>query len=181
MKRRIGIFLFMAIILLVTTSCQKFAGDSGVTEYLIFKYKNIEYANYVCVRYSDKKNKVVGHPGTDLRDARWSNPASVAGKCSDGYYIIAYDTPSLNPCMTNITFSEYVEIGKATVRKDIRDTLTTRVIDRDPIKELYRINSFDTLLIVPDEQRIWGPNIDKINEMIESGEFFTYEGVERVK
>ena len=83
--------------------------------------------------------------------------------------------------MTNITFSEYVEIGEATEGKDIRDTLTTRVIDRDPIKELYRINSFDTLLIVPDEHRIWGPNIDKINEMIESGEFFTYEGVERVK
>ena len=34
-----------------------------------------------------------------------------------------------------------------------------------------------------DEQHntIEGPDIDKINALIESGEFFTYEGVERIK
>lgn len=65
------------------------------------------------------------------------------------------------------------------------DILYTRVVDSDPFEEIYSIpiHLFAVRTYYGDEEHYSydGPDIDKINEMIESGEFFTYEGVERIK
>ena len=141
---------------------------------LLFKYKDDSYANYVTVIYSSKKNKVVGYP--DSSEPLCCSLIYHARKCSNGYYITT--TVGTNSCcMTNITVNEYKEIWKATEEKDIRDTLTSRVIDRDPCLEIYKFPN-DSILLY---DYLWNKNLDKINEMIESGELFTYEGVERVK
>ena len=74
----------------------------------------------------------------------------------------------IHDCYTDITVEEYKDIWQATIDKhiDMRDTLTSRIIDRDPYEELYDVKKI---------------GVDKIKELIESGELFTYEGVERIK
>ena len=141
---------------------------------LLFKYKDDSYANYVTVIYSSKKNKVVGYP--DSSEALCCSLINYARKCVNGYYITS-TVGSNAGCMTDITVNEYKEIWKASEGKDIRDTLTSRVIDKDPCLEIYKFPN-DSILLY---DYLWNKNLDKINEMIESGDFFTYEGVERVK
>lgn len=178
--KKINIFLLVAIIMLAASSCKKIFGDSGEGEAdadVVFKYKNENYANYVAVAYSDKKNKVTGYP-----DSSEVFSFGLYGvKCSEGYYITSIEGSSpkdIRGCYTDITFREYKEIWKATNGNDIRDTLTSRVIDRDPYAEIYSLH-YDTVLYKHEGGVTF--NIDKINEMIESGDFFTYEGVERIK
>ena len=164
--KQISICVLMSIVILMASSCKKMFGDGEGVADVVFKYKNEDYVNYVGVHYSEKKNKVVGYP-----DSTGNTPSlglnGFAGKCSNGYYY------------TDITFSEYKEIWKTIGSKDMRDTLTSRVIDRDPYEEIYSLH-YDSVLYKHDEGGVT-PNIDKINELIESGEFFTYKGVERVK
>ena len=179
--KKISIYVLVAIIVSAVVSCKKIFGDSddGGAD-VVFKYKNDNYASYVAVTYSDKKKCVVGYP-----DSIGNTPSlglnSCAIKCSNGYYfasIEGYSAKSIRGCYTDIKFSEYKEIWKATKGKDIRDTLTSRVIDQDPYAEIYSLH-YDTVLY--KHEGGVSINIDKINEMIESGELFTYEGVERVK
>ncbi|MBO7055524.1 MAG: hypothetical protein J6W37_09080, partial [Bacteroidales bacterium] len=106
-------------------------------------------------------------------------------KCSNDYFLKTYvlgDPRNLvkknTAAYTDITVEEYKEIWKAMEGKDICDTLASRIIDKDPYKEIYVFSRTDTILCQGIYQE---PNFDKINEMIESGEFFTYEGVERIK
>ena len=176
-----SIYVLSAVVILVTSSCKKKFGDGEGDAEVIFKYKNEAYANYVGVSYSEKENKVVGYP-----DSTGNTPSlglnSCAVKCSNGYYYASIEgcsAKSIRGCYTDITFSEYKEIWKTIGNKDMQDTLTSRVIDRDPYAEIYSLH-FDTVLY-KHEGGMVSTNIDKINEMIESGEFFTYEGVERVK
>ena len=65
------------------------------------------------------------------------------------------------------------------------DLLYTKVIDSEPFEEIYsiRIHLFAVRTYYGDEEHYSydGPDIDKINALIESGEFFTHEGVEREK
>lgn len=179
--KQISIFVLMSIVILMASSCKKMFGDGEGVADVVFKYKNEDYVNYVGVHYSEKKNKVVGYP-----DSTGNTPSlglnGFAGKCSNGYYFASIEgcsAKSIRGCYTDITFSEYKEIWKTIGSKDMRDTLTSRVIDRDPYEEIYSLH-YDSVLYKHDEGGVT-PNIDKINELIESGEFFTYEGVERVK
>lgn len=177
--KKISFYMLTAIVMLSMISCNKyfFDSDEGGAD-IVFKYKNENYANYVGVVYSEKKNKVVGYPDSSEVFSMSLVPAT---KCSNGYYCghSAISPKSIRGCYTDITFSEYKEIWEATEGKDILDTLTSRVIDRDPYEEIYRLH-YDTILY-KHEGGCVGFNLDKINEMIESGEFFTYEGVERIK
>ncbi len=176
--KKISIYVLVAIIVSAVVSCKKKFGDSedGGAD-VVFKYKNENYANYVAVAYSDKKNRVTGYP-----DSSYAFSFGLRGeKCSGDYYISSIEGCSpkdIRGCFTDITVSEYKEIWKATKGKDIRDTLTSRVIDRDPYAEIYSLH-YDTVLY--KHEGGVSINIDKINELIESGEFFTYKGVERVK
>ena len=164
-------------------SCEKEEPVSSYgecSEYLLFKF-NGDYERYIPVGYSDKKNKVIAYP----------NPSSPftcgliysSTKCSNGYFldrqVLADPRKWKNNAIayTNITVNEYKEIWNINTI-DIRDTLTSRIIDKDPYKEIYVFSRTDTILCQGIYQE---PNYDKINELIESGELFTYEGVERVK
>ena len=181
MKQRIGIFVLTAIVLLATVSCKKMFGDSDDPECgMLLKLKDEKYANYLSFVYSDKKNYVVGYPSPE--DAHTLNSYYPNAKCPNGYYFKwGYDAKHhIHDCYTDITIKEYRDIWEATKNKDIRDTLTSRVISRDPYEELYSI-PYDTVFWKHKDNGVVGLNFDKINEMIESGELFTYEGVERVK
>ena len=160
-------------------SCEKNNTDAEEQEtYVLFNYQKDEYAKYVIVAYSEKENKVVAYPDS-------SSPFSLglnyrARKCSNGYYLTdtyVNSKSEFRGYITDITGSEYKEIWKATEGKDIRDTLTSRIVDENAYKEVYKIISRRDTVIFP----MTDLNLDNLNEMIESGEFFTYEGVERIK
>lgn len=170
-----GVFFF---------SCEKEEPVSAYgecSEYLLFKF-NGDYEQYVPVAYSDEKKKLIAHPSP-------SNPFAAglicsSKKCSNNYFLdiqVLVDPRKWGnntTAYTDITVEEYKEIWKVMEGKDIRDTLASRIIDKDPYKEIYVFPRTDTILCQGIYQE---PNFDKINEMIESGEFFTYEGVERIK
>ena len=108
---------------------------------------------------------------------------------NNGYWVTTYGK-SLDgrEVVTDISLEEYGKLYEEYAETNLdklRDTLYSRIIDREPFEELYFIPEKDFSIIVNyvDEEHYGngGPDIDKINEMIESGEFFTYEGVERVK
>ena len=150
--------------------------------YVLYKC-NGDYENFVMVGYSVEKNKLVAYP--DTSDCKTLSTSRNITKCSNDYFLNTYvlgDPHNLvkknTSAYTNITINEYKEIWRIMDGKDICDTLASRIIDKDPYKEIYIIMRADTILCQGKYQE---PNYDKINEMIESGEFFTYEGVERVK
>ena len=167
------------------SSCKKedtVADGVPYSGYVLSKY-NGDYEHFVMVGYSAEKNKLVAYP--DSSDCGTLANSSHITKCSNDYFLDTYvlgDPHNLvkknTAAYTNITVDEYKEIWRASEGKDIRDTLASRIIDTDPYKEIYIIMRADTILCQGKYQE---PNYDKINEMIESGEFFTYEGVERVK
>ena len=167
--KKLSICALIAIMFFTAISCNKEYGCGEPDQTMVFKYKNEEYANYLTVIYSEEKKSVVGYPG--LSDLPGSWILSSEARCSNGYYIntqVSGAKYHIHDCYTDITVEEYKDIWQATIDKhiDMRDTLTSRIIDRDPYEELYDVKKI---------------GVDKIKEMIESGEFFTYEGVERVK
>ncbi len=107
----------------------------------------------------------------------------------NGYWVTKYGlTLDGREVVTDISIEEFEDLYDKYAETNLdklRDTLYSRIIDRDPFEELYFIPKKDFSIIVNyvdgEHYGIGGPDIDKINEMIESGEFFTYEGVERVK
>ena len=175
--KNVILYVLTAIVCLLAISCEKNDAD-GQESYVVFNYQKDEYAKYVMVGYSEEKNKVVAYPDS-------SSPFTLglnyrARTCSNGYYLTDTYVSSKSEFrgyITDITGSEYKEIWKATEGKDIRDTLTSRIVDKDAYKEIYKIKVARDSVIFP----MTDLNLDKLNEMIESGEFFTYEGVERVK
>lgn len=185
MKRTVFLMLCASLcISFMATSCEKEEPASSYrecSEYLLFKF-NGDYEQYIPVGYSNKKNKVVAYPSP-------SNPFASgliygSEKCSNDYFLdqsVLADPRKWNNnntiVYTDISVDEYKEIWDINTI-DIRDTLTSRIIDKDPYKEIYLFPRTDTILCQGKYQE---PNFDKINEMIESGEFFTYEGVERIK
>lgn len=175
--KNVTFYVLTAIVCLLSISCEKNEAD-GQISYVVFNFQKDEYAKYVMVGYSEKKNKVVAYPDS-------SSPFTLglnyrARTCSNGYYLTDTYVSSKSEFrgyITDITGSEYKEIWKATEGKDIRDTLTSRMVDKNAYKKIYKIKSVRDTVIFP----MTDLNLDKLNEMIESGEFFTYEGVERVK
>ncbi len=108
---------------------------------------------------------------------------------SKDYYFIPYEVDPKTIKYTNVTFDEYDNLynefsieGQVDSIK-LLETMNNRVIDTAPFEEYYRFRIGDKKLcdIVNSSTLHTEPNIDKINEMIESGEFFTYEGVKRIK
>ncbi|MBR5434205.1 MAG: hypothetical protein IK117_07200 [Bacteroidales bacterium] len=175
--KNVILYVLTAIVCLLSISCEKNEAD-GQESYVVFNYQKDEYAKYVMVGYSEEKNKVVAYPDSSSPFTLGLNHR--ARKCSNGYYLTDTYVSSKSEFrgyITDITGSEYKEIWKATEGKDIRDTLTSRIVDKDAYKEIYKIKVARDSVIFP----MTDLNLDKLNEMIESGEFFTYEGVERVK
>lgn len=58
---------------------------------------------------------------------------------------------------------------------NILDTLNSRIINVDPFEEGYRLERRDW------KTKDWFIDVDRINALIESVEFFTYDGVEKIK
>ncbi|MBR4688851.1 MAG: hypothetical protein IKO90_00135 [Bacteroidales bacterium] len=177
--KKISIYVLVAIIVSAVVSCKKKFGDSEPNHGMLLKFKNEEYANYLSFSYSEEKSMVVGYPSPSDAYSLSSDPNA---KCPNGYYIrmgIFNANNHVHDCYTDITVEEYEDIWEVTKDKDIRDTLTSRVIDRDPYEELYDFPESVFYRHLPEGG--CSLDIDKINELIESGDFFTYEGVERVK
>ena len=80
--KKISFYMLTAIVMLSMISCNKYFSDSdeGGAD-IVFKYKNENYANYVGVVYSEKKNKVVGYPDSSEVFSMSLVPAT---KCSNG-------------------------------------------------------------------------------------------------
>ena len=177
--KKIFFYILTTIFFFSMVSCKKMFSDNEPECGMLLKLKDEKYANYLTFVYSDKKNKVVGYPSPE--DARTLNSYYPNAKCPNGYYFKwGYDAKyHIHDCYTDITIKEYRDIWEATKNKDIRDTLTSRVISRDPYEELYSI-PYDTVFWKHEGGGV-SLDFDKIKEMIESGELFTYEGVERVK
>lgn len=173
----------VAIIGLTMVSCNK--NDEATVKdpnsyYSVVKMKQ-DYTQYA-MGIENKKKKHV-QPATplgqkdrflQLKNGYW---VTKNGRKLDGREVV-----------TDISLEEfeklYEEYAETNLDK-LRDTLYSRIIDRDPFEELYfvRVKDFSIIVNYVDEEHYGngGPDIDKINELIESGEFFTYEGVERVK
>ena len=70
--KKISIYVLVAIIVSAVVSCKKKFGEDGGAD-VVFKYKNENYANYVAVAYSDKKNRVTGG-GRNITNRRLRRP-----------------------------------------------------------------------------------------------------------
>ena len=189
------VFLMLCASFLCTTlitSCNKeddikFGGGETINPPLGFvvlpqNESFIEYKDYVQVAV--KNGSISGYPGKGGVDASSNGMVELR----NGYFFLNHIYT--HSVFTDITFTEYNEIWEKTLNgeiKNIVDTLNTRIIDNDPFKDAYTVPNQDIFLkstpVVIDDKEYYkvSTNIDKINEMIESGEFFTYEGVERVK
>ncbi|MCQ2607730.1 MAG: hypothetical protein MJ197_03480 [Bacteroidales bacterium] len=176
---KVLLYTLTILVCILAISCEKNNVDADEQEtYVLFNYQKDEYAKYVMVAYSEEKNKVVAYPDSSLPFTLGLNYR--ARKCSNGYYLTDTYVSSKSEFrgyITDITGSEYKEIWKATDGKDIRDTLTSRIVDKNAYKEVYKIISPRDTVIFPTTDL----NLDNLNDMIESGKFFTYEGVEKVK
>ena len=175
--------LMIVIIELAMISCNKDnqpISTEGNNYYSVVKMKQ-DYTQNAMTIENKKKNHVqpitpLGHENKFLQ-------------LKNGYWVTTYGKPlDGREVVTDISLDEYEKLYNEYAETNldkIRDTLYSRIIDREPFVELYTVSikDFSKYSEYIDEQHntIEGPDIDKINALIESGEFFTYEGVERVK
>ena len=208
MKKTVFLMLCASLcISFMATSCDKKEEKPATTEpepcvddamvyYSVYKTK-ADYSDYVymsadgSLRSKDKENI-----NTSWDDEVWSELVKwySVKKLKNGYCFVPFVHRN-DIVYTDVTLEEYDRLKKEYSSEEqsnsfgLIDTLKKRIIDNDPVIECYKFRFGDPLLTFRDS--IWQaasdiagspyPNIDKINEMIESGEFFTYEGVERIK
>ena len=160
--------------------------------YSVYKTK-ADYSDYV---YVSKTNHIFSKPnpndtlnkdisGVGKNYIKWWKGQSL----SEDYYFIPFVVSPEIINYTDVTFEEYDNLCKEFSSEGqidslkLLETMKKRIIDTNPFVEYYKFKFIDEKLcdIVDSSTLHREPNFDKINEMIESGEFFTYEGVERVK
>ena len=173
--KRLNVFqvLIVAVFGVVMISCNKNDEPAESRDpnsyYSVVKMKQ-DYTQYAMGIENEKKNFV--QPIT---------PLGLENKflqLNNGYWVTTYGK-SLDgrEVVTDISLEEYEKLYEEYAETNLdklRDTLYSRIIDREPFEELYSVSKKDFSIK-------GGPDIDKINALIESGELFTYEGVERVK
>ncbi|MCQ2608090.1 MAG: hypothetical protein MJ197_05335 [Bacteroidales bacterium] len=181
--KRANVFnlLFLVIVGLSLVSCNK---EHGTTE-------GTNYYSVVKMKQDYSKNVM----GIEFKNKKYVQPCTPLGyenrflQLKNGYWVTAYDKPlDGREVATDMSLDEYEKLYKEYAETNldkIRDSLYSRIIDREPFEELYfvSIKDFSKYSEFIDEQHntIEGPDLVKINEMIETGEFFTHESVKRIK
>ena len=123
-----------------------------------------DYWKYITVTYDKINDKVKYYHSTEYRVN--------LKELHDGYYYAACDYFA-EEAYTDITYEEYKEMSD---KGEISgETLKNRIISTNYLTEKYFI--IDENAFKKDGEI----DIDALNASIESGEFFTYEGVERIK
>lgn len=188
--------LMVAIIGLAMISCKKNDSIEEGSHYSVVKLNNSKYSDWLFFGYNSEKGKVIAY--VDSSDAGSMVFHFNLTSLNKDYFLVNTTTFN-NTAYSDITVSEYKEIWKAREGKDIRDTLTSRIIDTDPYAEIYEIlpDYGDSIRIDILYQKIWNYNYrkstnskkltendsitfvktrDEILKMIEN-----YEGVKKVK
>ncbi|MBR4689166.1 MAG: hypothetical protein IKO90_01750 [Bacteroidales bacterium] len=123
-----------------------------------------DYWKYVTVTYDKVNEKVKYYHSPEYKvDLK---------ELTNGYYYATCDYFA-EEAYTDITYEEYKDMSDKGIISE--ETLKNRIISTNYLTEKYFIldeNAFKK------DGKI---DIDALNASIESGEFFTYEGVERVK
>lgn len=178
--------LFLAVISLIvwgSWSCNDVTTDyasSPFEYYYIFSMKT-DYSKNIFVMINKEKKIAYPNPPAaygkflQLRDNYWATPG---GFTIDG-----------REAVTDLSLSEYESLWNEYYEKNenkLRDTLFSRIIDYDPFIDIYVVRITDERFskITYRNGEVYqyvGPDVEKINSLLESGEFFTYEGVERIK
>ena len=194
--KNVFFYVLTAIVCLLAISCEKNEDAEAKRGYSVIKLKNSNYSDWLYFGYNSQKGKVTAY--VDSSDAGSTVFHFNLTSLNKDYFLV--NTTTFNKtAYSDITVSEYKEIWKATEGKDIRDTLTSRIIDTDPYVEIYEIlpDYGDSVRIDTLYLKIWNYNYrkstnskklteddsitfvktrDEILKMIEN-----YEGVKKVK
>lgn len=165
-------------------------GYDEIPYYSVYK-TNADYSNYV---YMSKTNQIPYKP--NLKDTlnisgigenyiKWWKGQPL----TKDYYFIPFELNPESIKYTDVTYEEYDNLYNVFPSNGdidslrLLETMDKRIIDIDPFLEYYRFQFNDKKLctIVDSSILHMEPNFEKINELIETGEFFTYEGVEKIK
>ncbi|MBO7055523.1 MAG: hypothetical protein J6W37_09075 [Bacteroidales bacterium] len=134
--KKISIFLLVAIIGLAMISCKKNDSIEEGSHYSVVKLNNSKYSDWLFFGYNSEKGKVTAY--VDSSDAGSQVFNFKLTSLNNDYFLV--NTQRFNTtAYSDISVSEYKEIWKATEGKDICDTLTSRIIDREPFAEIYEI------------------------------------------
>ncbi len=176
MKR---LLLYFILLIFIASSCEN--NCDPVEEFTVYKLRDTSYLHNILVQCDEKTHELKRYSvfyssGEVIRNF---NHYSVL---SD-FYIMSYGNPFYNEgnAFTDITYSEAESFWEdSLLRRDLGDTLQKRIIDFDPIQELYSINVDDS--VFGDVYKNQGVEHNMIlSKMIESGAFFTYKGVTKKK
>lgn len=187
-----NILKLLCVVSMFYISCSKMEGPDycGDDAVYVFKLRDTSYINYILVEY-DKESD-------EIRSSIFTNDGSVAAPVIDKrdlvslsnqyFFSRAFGNPFFysNNAYTDITKEEALTFwDDPLIRENLYDTIKSRIVDTDPIEAMYRIHESVELFFdfVEHENGTYGIMFNEAvaNEMIESGEFFTYEGVERIK
>lgn len=193
--KNVILYVLTAIVCLLAISCNK-NDDAEKSGYSVIKLKNSNYSDWLYFGYNSPKGKVTAY--VDSSDAGSMVYNFNLTSLNKDYFLVNTTTFN-NTVYSDITVSEYKEIWKATEGKDIRDTLTSRIIDTEPYAEIYEIltdygdsiqighlyenikdyNYKKNLIpekLTEDDSIIFVKTRDNILKMIEN-----YEGVKKIK
>ncbi len=172
--------LCLCLLAFIVSSCKKnyCGGDSEPTgKIAVYKLKDTSYLHNILVQCDEKTHalkqySVFYNSGEVIRIFNHY-------KILSDLYILSYGNPFYsngNAC-TDITYSEAETFWEdSLLRGNLRDTLQKRIVDFDPIQELYLINEDDSIFCEVFNNQEVGHDVI-ISRMIESGDFFTYKGV----
>ncbi|UXX78998.1 hypothetical protein N7E81_16715 [Reichenbachiella carrageenanivorans] len=125
---------------------------------IVYKCKK-DYSNNVPIMYSEKIGSITSYPApSDVQRFLDLKPFEL----SNGYFL---DQIGVNPSTVYLeyTLKEYSELDEAPTL----ETMKSKIIDFSPFDELYNLGQ-------PNEQN---NTIEKINELIKSGEIKTYRKI----
>ncbi len=191
MKTKVLLMLCASFLLsILFVSCEKQKEDEVLYGSMFNPYVILPKADYrEYVQVGQKNGKITTYPGYKDSGAKGNNWQQL----DNGYYYAEWLW--VNGMFLDTKFSEYNAIWELYYtdeykNKDILDTLNARILEKDPYIEIYEIiNRSEFLMTKPTGQFMDDGremyqiilNKDKLNKMLESGEFYTHESVKRIK
>ncbi|MCQ2606628.1 MAG: hypothetical protein MJ204_08855 [Bacteroidales bacterium] len=187
MKTKVILMLYVSLLLsIVFTACTKEYPEGLIEGISSDKYVILPKADYrEYVQVGQKKGKVSIYPSRGDAGNYWQ-------QLEKGYYYAPW--LFVHGMFLDTKFSEYDEIWNLYFtdeykNKDILDTLNSRILEKDPYLEIYKLLDVSDFMVKTltgniingEEQYQVSLDKEKLNKMIETGEFFTYEGVKRIK
>lgn len=141
--------------------------NGGVSDIAYVFIPKADYSGYVQV--FGKNGSVSAYPGDGDVGSRTNSWKKLEGEYYQASWLY------VGGMFLDVTFTEYHDIWQLYYtdeykHKNILDTLNTRILEEEPYLEIYQ---YKKMLVTRD--------LDTLNSLIESGEFFTYEGVTRIK